>query len=149
MAAEDRENLKQKADLAISTFRASFGEKLENTPALLEVVAFNEAINTMMTWVSQVLPLLEREESGILSKEVFDDMNQCSNRLKSLTSETGERGQPSLWPFIRKIKFVQSNPSRLIIRTTWLMYEHHRVYMRAHILSRGLILADLPGRQKI
>ncbi|KUL85849.1 hypothetical protein ZTR_07402 [Talaromyces verruculosus] len=123
MAAEDRENLKRKADLATSTFRASFGERLDNTPAVLDVVAFDEAINTMITWVSQVLPQLGMGESGILSRESFDDMNQCSNRLKSLTSETEERDQACLWPFIRKLK----------------------VYMRAHILSRGLILADLPG----
>lgn len=106
MAAEDRENLKRKADLATSTFRASFRERLDNTPAVLDVVAFDEAINTMMTWVSQVLPRLSTGESGILSRESFDDINQCSNRLKSLTSETEERDQACLWPFIRKIKSV-------------------------------------------
>jgi hypothetical protein len=106
MAAEDRENLKRKADLATSTFRASFGERLGNTPAVLDGVAFDEAINTMMTWVSQVLPQLGTGESGILLRESFDDANQCSNRLKSLTSETEERDQTCLWPFIRKLKFV-------------------------------------------
>lgn len=106
MAAEDRENLKRKADLAKSTFKASFRERLDNTPAVLDVVAFDEAIDTMMTWVSQVLPQLGTGESGILPRESFDDINQCSNRLKSLTSETEERDQACLWPFIRKLKFV-------------------------------------------
>lgn len=106
MAAEDRENLKRKADLATSTFRASFRERLDNNPALLDVAAFDAAINTMMTWVSQILPQLGMGESGILSRESFDDINQCSNRLKSLTSETEERDQACLWPFIRKLKFV-------------------------------------------
>jgi hypothetical protein len=106
MAAEDRENLKQKADLAKSTFRASFRERLDNTPAVLDAVVFDEAIDTMMTWVSQILPQLGTGESGILSRESFDDINQCSIRLKRLTSETEERDQACLWPFIRKLKFV-------------------------------------------
>lgn len=112
---ENRENLKRKADLATSTFRASFRERLDNNPAVLDVVAFDEAIKTMMTWVSQVLPPLGSGESDILSRESFDDIHQCSNRLKSLTSETEERDQACLWPFIRKLKFVQRIPPRQII----------------------------------
>lgn len=106
MAAEDRENLKRKADLATNTFRASFRERLDDNPAVLDTMDFNEAIHTIMTWVVDVLPQLCTVESVILSRESFDDINQCSIRLKSLTSETEERDQACLWPFIRKIKFV-------------------------------------------
>ncbi|KAI0440325.1 hypothetical protein F4803DRAFT_527987 [Xylaria telfairii] len=45
--------------------------------------------------------------------------NECSTLLMELTSDT----PTSIWPWIKKI----------------------RVYLNAHILSKGLILADLPG----
>ncbi|QKX56123.1 uncharacterized protein TRUGW13939_03223 [Talaromyces rugulosus] len=121
MSAADREDLGKNAALAQSTFRASFRNKLDDHPEVLDTLPFSDAIDTMMGWVEQVLPSLGTQENSL--RESFSDINQCSNRLTVLASETDERDQAYSWPLIRKLK----------------------VYLRSHILSRGLILADLPG----
>jgi hypothetical protein len=40
------------------------------------------------------------------ARESFENIDQCSDRLKKLTSETEENEQTCLWPFIRTLKFV-------------------------------------------
>ncbi|KAH8688821.1 hypothetical protein BGW36DRAFT_392225 [Talaromyces proteolyticus] len=116
-----RQAMRQKADLAKSTFQASFRYKLDDDPELLGTLPFDQAINKMMVWVLEVVPGLDTRDRD--TRESFEDINQCSNRLRILTSDTEERDQACLWPFIRKLK----------------------VHMKAYILSKGLILADLPG----
>ena len=62
-----------------------------------------------------------------------------------LTSEPNSMREPSIWPFIRKIKFVfysEPPPKSLSYLTN-----DDRVYLKAYILSKGLILVDLPGEQ--
>ena len=86
---------------------SSFRERLDSIPDILDAMPFNEAIKTMMAWVSQELPQLGTRDQGTLSRESFDDTHECSNRVKSLTSEMEEGDQRCLWPFIRKLKFVQ------------------------------------------
>ncbi|EED13693.1 conserved hypothetical protein [Talaromyces stipitatus ATCC 10500] len=118
---EAREDLRQKAELAKVTFQASFRRKLDDIPEVLSDLPYDQAVNTMMAWVPEVAPELGTRVGE--TREAFEDINECSNRLRILTSEMEEGGQACLWPFIRKLK----------------------VYMRAYILSRGLILVDLPG----
>ncbi|KAF2266375.1 hypothetical protein CC78DRAFT_459505 [Lojkania enalia] len=122
MTVEEREDLRRRSDLANNTFSASFTNRLMERPTMLLRAPFEEAISTMLTWTTEILSRSGREHDA-QRQEVFDDISQCSIRLKELTSETGDRGQTSLWPFIRKLK----------------------VYLKSHILSRGLIIADLPG----
>ncbi|OQV10816.1 hypothetical protein CLAIMM_14754 isoform 3 [Cladophialophora immunda] len=68
------------------------------------------------------LALLERPGAGA-EREFFEEASQCSRRLTELTSEQNSSNEASTWPFIRKIK----------------------VYLNAFILSKGLVLVDLPG----
>lgn len=116
----DGNMLQRKAKLAKETFNASFKEKLEQTPNLLLSIPFDIAIGTMLNWASQRLPRRIDEES-------FNTAEDCSSRLRELTSASedsasGDIGR-TFWPFIQKL----------------------RVYLKAHILSKGLIIADLPG----
>jgi predicted ATPase len=104
MPAADREDLRKNAVLAQSTFRASFRNKLDDHPEVLGTLPLREAIDTMMGWVEQVLPRLSTQENSL--RESFSDINQCSNRLTVLASETDERDQAYPWPFIRKLKLV-------------------------------------------
>ncbi|CAO2651427.1 Nn.00g039970.m01.CDS01 [Neocucurbitaria sp. VM-36] len=116
----DRKRLQKTAQLAGETFRASFREKLEQKPTVLSTMAFKPAVVTMVQWASQLLPPQGGQES-------FNTVEECSSRLRELTSEPHESSpheeSPTCWPFIQKI----------------------RVYLKAHILSKGLIIADLPG----
>ena len=116
----ERNRLRSKADLAKQTFKASFGANLERTPTVLSSMPFDHAITTMMEWASQELPW----QGG---QETFSTVEECSSRLRDLSSESDPDSATSAsrvhWPFIRKL----------------------RVHLKAHILSKGLIIADLPG----
>ncbi|RSM10793.1 hypothetical protein CEP52_003372 [Fusarium oligoseptatum] len=59
---------------------------------------------------------LPEQDSGL-------SQDACSKALMELASEPPSRNQPAQWPYIRSTK----------------------VFLNAHILSRGLILVDLPG----
>jgi hypothetical protein len=118
ITVEERESLEKKADLARNTFRSSFRDRLAQGPSILISLPFNHALDTMMDWTSQIL---SQQGSTRMS---FDLIERCSSRLNQLTSETDGAADTSVWPFIRKI----------------------RVYLKAHILSKGLIVADLPGK---
>ncbi|KAK2766946.1 hypothetical protein FQN54_006261 [Arachnomyces sp. PD_36] len=115
-----RELLRKKSKLARATFKASFRESLEREPAVLSSMPFRQAVGRMVEWASELL-------SGQGREERFDTVEECSSRLGELTSESDDsspnRMSRTLWPFIQKL----------------------RVYVKAHILSKGLILADLPG----
>ncbi|KAF2194396.1 hypothetical protein K469DRAFT_495226, partial [Zopfia rhizophila CBS 207.26] len=116
----DRKGLQRQADLARETFRASFTERLEQTPTVLSSMPFEHAVGTMVEWASQLLPRQGGQES-------FSTVEGCSSRLRELTSESDDslpNGESrTCWPFIQKL----------------------RVYLKAYILSKGLIIADLPG----
>lgn len=115
----ERTLLQKKANLASETFIAGFKEKLEQMPTVLSSMPFEHAVGTMVKWLSQLIPRQAVQES-------FSSIEGCSSRLIELTSKSNDstnRNSATLSPFIRKL----------------------RVYMRAYILSKGLILADLPG----
>lgn len=105
---ENYRDLKKTADLAICTFRASFRSKLDDHPEVLDIRQdFDNVIDTMMGWVEQVLPPVLPTQ-GTSTRESFSDINECSDRLRVLASETDEViGQPACpWPFIKRLKFV-------------------------------------------
>lgn len=112
--------LREKAMLATQTFEAMFAEKLKNSPDVLPSLDFDRAVRTMIEWVSGLLPRTEGRES-------YETLETCSARLTELTSDSGNGlstgSSRTPWPLIRKL----------------------RVYTKCYILSRGLILADLPG----
>jgi hypothetical protein len=113
-----RDTLTRKASLALATFKTSFGDWLGKESSLLSTVPFDRAIEKMIKRVSQLLP----SQAG---PEPFSTIEACSIRLRELVSEPNiaNADSPTYWPFIRKV----------------------RVYLKAHILSKGLIIADLPG----
>ncbi|RYO90874.1 hypothetical protein DL766_001625 [Monosporascus sp. MC13-8B] len=116
----NRRRLQRKADLAKGTLRASFKERLEQTPSVLSSMPFEHAVETMVEWASQLLPRQGGQES-------FRTVEGCSARLRELSSESDDSlpngGSRPCWPFIQKL----------------------RVYLKAYILSKGLIITDLPG----
>jgi hypothetical protein len=120
VSGDDKEILQKMATLAKHTFEASFGERLDDMPEILLSTPFESAVTTMVEWSSQLLPREAERRS-------FGTIEECRSWLKELVSETdspssNERTRGP-WPFIRKV----------------------RVYLKAYILSKGLIIADLPG----
>lgn len=118
----DRRQLEKKATLALEMFRAGFGNRLQEMPRILSTAPFDRAIATMMDWATELLPTHAQQMS-------FGTIEECSTWLRDVSSESASDHPAShpnarrTWPFIHKI----------------------RVYLKASILSKGLILADLPG----
>ncbi|KAJ4310045.1 hypothetical protein N0V94_008631 [Neodidymelliopsis sp. IMI 364377] len=118
---DDARELEKKATLAEETFEASFRTRLASMPTLLSSMPFDKAVETLTGWASLLLP----RQKG---KETFRTVAACSSRLRELTSETNDsclsdQGTRTSWPFIQKLQ----------------------VHLKAHILGKGLIIADLPG----
>ncbi|OAL35776.1 hypothetical protein AYO20_04926 [Fonsecaea nubica] len=120
---EQWKDLREKAEVAEHTFQAAFRDHLVDNVQLLKEGSEETVLQKLLTWTrNSGLPLGERPGASPKT-EVFNEAGQCSDRLIELTSEPNSPNQPSTWPFIRKIK----------------------VYLNAYILSKGLVLVDLPG----
>jgi hypothetical protein len=89
-------------------------------PDILLITPFEHAVATMVEWSSQLLPHRAERRS-------FSTIEECCSWSRELVSETdsspSNRNAQRSWPFIQKV----------------------RVYLKAYILSKGLIVADLPG----
>ncbi|KAI0200005.1 hypothetical protein F4808DRAFT_470696 [Astrocystis sublimbata] len=109
-------DFEDRAKIAIDTFRAVFDDLHVNHP-LLTSRAEEDVLELFGHWVRKP------DSAKVNGKQrgLIDD--ECSARLIELTSENAAESGPATWPWIKKIK----------------------VYSNATILSKGLILVDLPG----
>jgi predicted metalloprotease len=108
MTAAEREDLAKRAELALDTFQASFRPELEQNPRILLDSSLEDALHTLVVWADKVIPRQLQSDSQSRSRETFGDLQECSERLKMLTSETEGASEACRWPFIRKIRFVIS-----------------------------------------
>lgn len=110
----------KKANLATHTFSAIFAKELGDNPTVLTSMAFDHAVDMMVEWTSRLVPRSRDQET-------FITIEQVSSRLRELTSEADSSSTHELpqtrWPLVRKL----------------------RVYLNAFVLSKGLIIVDLPG----
>ncbi|CAI0647909.1 unnamed protein product, partial [Colletotrichum noveboracense] len=113
--ADGLEEAKEHAGVARDTFRALFRGRLGNE-AFLTTEPEGFVLWTFRRWLEDGVPELGGSHNRS-SKE------SCSDFLIQLTSEAPGSQGPAIWPFVRKIK----------------------VFLDAHILSKGLVLVDLPG----
>lgn len=107
---------KEKAELAMDTFKSMFHGKFEDEGWVLEE---DECVvlNRFKTWATQARDLVSP------GRQVAQTLQECSSLLMPLSSDPIDPSQPPVWPYVRKIK----------------------VQLKAHILSKGLVLVDLPG----
>jgi hypothetical protein len=119
VVANDKHQLQKKSILATATFEASFGERLSEMPGILLSVPFEHAIAKMVEWSSQLLPQAEQRS--------FSRIEECCSWSRELVSET------------------ESASSSGSVRRSWPFIQKVRVYLKAYILSKGLVIADLPG----
>ncbi|KAK0644136.1 hypothetical protein B0T16DRAFT_438330 [Cercophora newfieldiana] len=112
---EERKHWKERADLARDTFQAMFRGRF--TVSFLQGgQPDGQILDTLLRWATDLRP------HDLDEPLVGRTLSECSASLMALTSET-DSSQAALWPYIRKIS----------------------VSLNAHILSKGLVLVDLPG----
>ncbi|KAJ2991071.1 hypothetical protein NUW58_g2658 [Xylaria curta] len=105
----------KRARVANDTFQAMFPDIFVSSDTLTNVTE-PEAISILRSWVYGF------DQSTIREGHFGLDLQECSTLLMELTSDVSSR-RASIWPWIKKIK----------------------VYLNSHVLSKGLILVDLPG----
>ncbi|KAF5714445.1 hypothetical protein FMUND_7407 [Fusarium mundagurra] len=114
--AAERQDMEANAKVAKDTFQAMFRGRLTNEAFLIRE-SYDDVLDRLTSWAADARPSPSRTFHTGLSTQA------CSNTLMELSSEPASRDSPATWPYIRSIK----------------------VFLNAHILSRGLILVDLPG----
>src|SRR4051812_10457742 len=110
-------------------FRGRLGDE-----QLLTLSSESAVLETLKSWVA------ESRITSAGNREERNTINEYSTLLMRLTSEESSNQQPAKWPFIRKIKLVI---------LMWLPFDFvniSRVFSKAHILSKGLVLVDLSGK---
>ncbi|KAI1348075.1 hypothetical protein F5Y01DRAFT_228690 [Xylaria sp. FL0043] len=112
---EEVGDLEKRAGIARDTFQAMFPTAFIGNNTFLSE-SEAEALSTLISWVQSF------DKSIIHDRRSELGLDECSSWLMQLSSDTSSERVP-LWPWIKKII----------------------VYLNAHILSRGLILVDLPG----
>ncbi|EXF77774.1 hypothetical protein CFIO01_03095, partial [Colletotrichum fioriniae PJ7] len=108
-------DIEEQANVARDTFRSMFRGQLASEDFLI-----NEeeptVLRTFRSW-------LQRMDLSLEGRHEKASRDSCSAFLMHVTSESVDTRTPAVWPFVRKIK----------------------VFLSSHILSKGLILVDLPG----
>jgi hypothetical protein len=125
VSKSDLEFLQKRADLALHTFKASFRGRFERNLDELRNMDFDWTIGKLLEWAQELLPS-PSEDGNNHKSETLSNQEECAARLRALTSESGVP-ESCLWPFIKKLK----------------------VYVNAYILSKGLVIADLPGKRVV
>ena len=98
----ERKDLKEKAELAIDTFRACRIDEDKDQRMLMEM-PFNKSIRRMIRRATEHLPQGGESDSTSAS---CDSSKKCSELLATLTSETAEDGEGCYWPYVRRIRYV-------------------------------------------
>ncbi|KAK2054164.1 hypothetical protein LY76DRAFT_523077, partial [Colletotrichum caudatum] len=120
MTKEDRvEEAEEQAKVALDTFRAMFRGRLGDG-AFLAGGPDEDVRSTLRSWLDETYP--QDDE-----KYTVGEAEACSRLLMRLTSETAGAHEPAVWPYIKTIK----------------------VFLNSHILSKGLVLVDLPGLRDV
>ncbi|KAF4415669.1 hypothetical protein FACUT_13229 [Fusarium acutatum] len=114
--AAERQDMEANAKVAKDTFQAMFRGRLTDEAFLIRET-YEDVLDRLTSWAADARPSTSMTLHTGLSPQA------CSNTLMELSSEPASRDSPATWPYIRSIK----------------------VFLNAHILSRGLILVDLPG----
>jgi hypothetical protein len=98
MDEAERQDFRPKAELARSTFNAMFRGHLHDENILLASHE-DEALGTLMRWARES-PIFR-----VCQRHVGLSVEDCSTRLRDLSSDSGSRDEPAHWPFIKTIKY--------------------------------------------
>lgn len=120
--ADERRSWEERSKLALDTLGAMFRGRLTENLLRSEAVPEEDVVETLLAWAAELGPGTDH------TSHTVDTLEQCADLLARLTSEeqtaTGSRrGGVATWPYIKTIT----------------------VSLNAYILSKGLVLVDLPG----
>lgn len=134
---EDKKHWADQAKLAYDTFNTMFADRF-TTAVLLSDKPSRSIVKTLLGWARD-----SRPTHDIDRHTVKDSLKDCSNLLMRLTSVHGDAQGPAIWPYIKKIRYVvrSLSPSQRKVLITL----DGSVFLNAFILSKGLVLVDLPG----
>lgn len=132
---DEKNDAEKSAELARDTFRAMFRGRMANESFLVDWKE-EDVVETLVSWVNDAAPLT------MSKRQVTSNLNDCSELLMRLTSEhkSVDDDEPAVWPYIKKIRYDLRLFNGLAVHTN-----NPRIYLKSHILSKGLVLVDLPG----
>jgi hypothetical protein len=130
---QELNDFKARAAVARDTFRAMFKGRLEDELFLIQR-SEQTVMEILRSWASDFL------QSSTSRREVHSSLEDCATALLQITSEQDSNHTAAKWPYISKVKFV------LLAPILFPLVDHCRVFLNAHILSKGLVLVDLPGK---
>jgi hypothetical protein len=143
---EDRTQQEKKLKVAHDTLEAMFANRPWSRMLRSQNISSSQVLETLLAWARDLNPA-----SRIETHTVVNTLEECSDllgKLTSTTTSTGEneaRGSAALWPYIKKIRCVLAFLRDE--RKCKMKAKHcHSVCLNAFILSKGLVLVDLPGR---
>lgn len=99
---DDCDDFEKKAGAAFGTFYAMFGTHLCQKPGIL---SSETAIDDLMRWTSEMLSC-HKNNAANHPVQKFKDEKSFSETLSKLTTGATDTGHDSLWPFVRKLKYV-------------------------------------------
>jgi hypothetical protein len=97
--SDEMKDFKEQAKIALDTFRAMFGGRIDNEKFLLDG-SEDAVLETLRSWAQSMAP------SAISEREIRPTLEDCSALLMQLSSEQISDRQPAVWPYVRKIKYV-------------------------------------------
>ncbi|KAE9378390.1 hypothetical protein N431DRAFT_400024 [Stipitochalara longipes BDJ] len=112
---DESNDVRDRAKVAKDIFQAMFRGRLGDDEGLIRWPE-KRILKIFRSWVARA----NRSPSG---RQTYNSLEDCSSHLMQLTSEQIGTQEPAKWPYIREV----------------------RVFLKAHILSKGLVLVDLPG----
>jgi hypothetical protein len=118
--ADERNDWEKRAEVARDTFRAMFRGRLGREDFLLQEPEA-DVRSRLESWTRELRP------SHLGGRSTRSTLEACSDLLMRLTSEQSAAQEALIWPYVRKIT----------------------VFLNAQILSKGLVLVDLPGYYRV
>lgn len=97
MDPDDKKSQEERATIAQDTFQAMFRGRLESERFLIDGQE-TTVLETLRSWAQEIMP------STMRGREVTVTPADCSTLLAQFTSEQSSDQQPSVWPYLRKIK---------------------------------------------
>ncbi|KAH8198037.1 hypothetical protein TruAng_007812 [Truncatella angustata] len=117
MAGDEKVECEQRNRIAWYTFQSMFGNHLMNRSQMLTDDSEEAVLATLRSWAH------ENAAEIFEGRRVLASLAECSGCLVELTSDPATPTERAVWPFVKRLS----------------------VFLKAHVLSKGLIFADLPG----
>lgn len=114
---EERGHWEEQSNVAFDTLSAMFRGRMTERFLRSETVTEEQIVETLLHWAAEFGPGTDHVS------HTADSLEYCADLLARLTSEQTIRGGAAEWPYIKTIT----------------------VSLKACVLSKGLVLVDLPG----